>query len=150
MQAFFRGWRRKCGSGFLVVAILFFAAWGASTRFCVIVECDNGDRQYHVHSYGNEFGIWWYKPNSENRRRKIYWYASWTDYSLWESIAMRFEIEREVLSGRFEGCVFCVEDVERMMPTDFMDLTFPYWGAVLPFTLLSACLLLWPQCKHSI
>lgn len=120
MRTFVKGWRRKAGLVTLMLSIALFLAW---MRSMIVTDtwwiCIGGEF-HQIHSLRGYF--WW---ESRDCEETLKW--SWSTYptQYWEDIGTQIVLVEDSGSTRL--------------------LRLAYWPFVVALTVLSACLIFWPN-----
>ena len=145
MREFFRGWRRKCGVVTLVMALGIMALWVRSFRFVEGFEYDcTGNERCSVTSTEGE--IQWERIQGKRVPHVLYAPRGMTWYSR-PGTRSRWVVDT---GSQQEWCGFRFRDILIVspflgLPTDpAEEWIASYWALVLPPTLISAYLILWP------
>ena len=129
MHTYFKGWRRKTGCVILVAAVIVTGFWARSRETADCLSVYSPARQDIIASLRGQF-IWTTRNVESN--------SEWT----WRIKSL------PIFSSKI-GFPSVEELIVMRLYKTSNDWAVDYWTVVLPLTLLSALLLLWPQRKRS-
>ncbi|MDB5344383.1 MAG: hypothetical protein JWP89_2760 [Schlesneria sp.] len=125
MRDFFHGWRRKVGCVLLVVTCALAALWVRSLTVCDAIEFDFSDAQHTLFSCRGR-GHWLRRDNCSGPSPRV-----WSEADL------------ELAQARF-----AIKSLKLNRLPDPVEFRVGYCAIVMPLTLISAILILWPKRKQ--
>ena len=141
MRKFFHGWRRKVGCAMLVMALSFTAAWVRSSLVFDMVTIPVGNH--------NSFSF-----ESKRQSLCLSWTQEHSNVAIGVPFAWHAMAPMDPMAASVKGTVLwnddmigefgCLVALGEEYPHGII-LIAPYWSAVAALTLLSACLILWPN-----
>jgi hypothetical protein len=146
MREFFRGWRRKAGLVTLVMACLVNVAWMRS-QFGRDAYAIRRGNDYQVIATSRVGVLWNHKVVPENTQ--VIYDPGWeySTYSENEPPDFRLHIDVYQVDWRWRLCGFDFGEYRTKGINRYWVI--PYWSISLPFTLLSAYLILWKPRKRT-
>ncbi len=148
MREFFHGWQRKAGVATLVMACLVTSVWLRSLTYEDTFRLSqHGTSEVLLISAQQNVVIAWTNGASAGKT------PFWTSRPLTQSQGWNFAAANNVtIYFDLSVCGFGYNDFAKeswtSKPLSIMTLHFSYLFLVLPLTLISAYLILWPQRKR--
>jgi len=150
MGEFFRGWRRKVGVVTLAMALVFMVGWVRGHYIDDIFCGGSGNgRSYYEFIFSRE-GVTWYWNASDDMDGGFGWTPGWGFYGFhripFDPFDRFVHPDADPMQFDFRWKWFgfdCARLHDIGLPAyHHIWLLVPYWSIVVPFTLLSAYLLL--------
>lgn len=145
MREFFQGWRRKVGCVVLVVACVLASAWIRSVYVADLVTVQLGSFRALVLSGNHQAGIFILRDTPVDvfiRHRRDLLAGV---HEIWEFDRTRsFDSRLLAFQSLNADLLYVTYGVDSSTSQTTVPLIL-YWPIVIPLTLLSAYLILWPQ-----